>query len=124
MPPTQRRTHSSARGAKRAARLERPCSTIASGTGVTLQETVRDLASLDEEAVICAAEPFTGASEAIVVPLPVAGQGEQIEKPGFKYFLEVSVAREFIEGWRAHLEKEPTIEEKCTRLIYYAIYDA
>jgi hypothetical protein len=79
---------------------------------------------LTEEGVICGAWPFTEKSEAIVVRRPESGRVAEIEKPGFKYFLEVSVAREFREGWLSNVVKEPTIQEKCARLIHYANFDA
>lgn len=89
---------------------------------MTLLEATRDLA-LMEEGVICAAWPFTEKSEAIVVRMPESGRVAEIEKPGFKYFLEVSIARGFIEGWLTDVMKEPTIQEKCARLIHYATFD-
>jgi hypothetical protein len=41
-----------------------------------------------------------------------------------EYFLEVFIAREFLEDWRTNLEAEPTLEQKCARLIKYATDDA
>jgi hypothetical protein len=91
---------------------------------MNLLEAIRDLALLDGECVICAAWPFTETSEAITVPTPESGRVADVEKPGFKYFLEVSVAREFVEGWLSNSVTEPTLQEKCVALIHYAIFDA
>jgi len=88
-----------------------------------LLEVVRDLASLDEAFVIYAAEPFTENSEVILVP-DVASGSLPMEMSGLRYFLEVSIAREFIEGWLANLDKEPTPGARCARLIEYAYRDA
>ncbi len=41
-----------------------------------------------------------------------------------QYFLEVFVARDILEGWAVNQEREPTLQEKCARLILYAITDA
>ena len=91
---------------------------------MTLLETTRDLMSFDQEYVICAVAPFAENSQAIVVPAPESGLVSEIESPGFKYFLEVSIAREVLDGWRSNLSIEPTLEEKCARLIKYANTDA
>ena len=91
---------------------------------MTLLEAARDLFLLDEDGVICAAKPFTQLSQAIVVPVPISGKISEIEKQGLKYFLEVSLAREFMEGWLANVSNNPTIQEQCARLIRYAEFDA
>ena len=40
------------------------------------------------------------------------------------YFLEVFIARDVLDDWTASLQGPPTLEDKCTRLIDYAINDA
>ena len=40
-----------------------------------------------------------------------------------KYFLEVFIAHEFIEDWGANLDANPTLRDKCERLIQYAEKD-
>jgi hypothetical protein len=37
---------------------------------------------------------------------------------------EVFIALDFLDDWTASLEKPPTLQERCARLIHYAIYDA
>ena len=66
---------------------------------------------MDSQAVI-ALEPDDGS-------LPA-----DIQRLGLKYFLEVFLAREFLEGWVASLKSKPTPQEKCSRLIQYAVADA
>ncbi len=77
----------------------------------------------DTESTIYASEPWTTESEAIV-----ARESEMspsvLERLKMKYFLEVLVARDFLNDWIASLEKAPTVEERCARLIHYAINDA
>jgi hypothetical protein len=41
-----------------------------------------------------------------------------------KYFLEVSIASDFLEDWIASLQDEPSASATCERLIQYAINDA
>src|SRR5215813_4044437 len=41
-----------------------------------------------------------------------------------KYFLEVNIARNFLQDWTASLEKEPPLDAQCIRLIQYATFDA
>jgi hypothetical protein len=88
-----------------------------------LIDVVGDLASFDTENTIYASEPWTADCEASVVlesKMPPA----TLERLKMKYFLEVSIARDFLDGWTASVEVFPTLQEKCARLIQYAINDA
>jgi hypothetical protein len=50
---------------------------------------------------------------------------EAIEAAGLKYLLEVNLAKEVLEVWRAWREgKEPSPTEKCQAIIYYAKHDS
>ncbi len=90
-----------------------------------LLEIIRDLDSLDEGSTIYAGEPWMAQSQVVVAPEPDSGGlPPDGQKLGLKYFLEVFLAREFLEGWVANLQREPTLEEKCARLIKYAATDA
>ena len=92
---------------------------------MTLLEVVRTLGSLSEEDTIYAFAPWTETSEAIVAPEPDSRGGPScVQEVGLKYFLEVFIAREFLEDWAGNVGKEPTLEERCARLIQYAIDDA
>lgn len=88
-------------------------------------DTIGRLASLDQDATIYAAEPWTAESVAIVAIEPDSGGiPEEAATRGLKYFLEVAVARDFLEGWESTLDSTPTAPERCARLIRYAIDDA
>jgi len=92
---------------------------------MTLLELVSALDSLDEESTIYASEPWAEDSKVFVAPEPDSGglpAGAQ--ELGLKYFLEVFIARQFLEDWAGNLGAEPTPPEKCARLIQYAINDA
>jgi hypothetical protein len=43
---------------------------------------------------------------------------------GYDYFLEIFIAREFLEDWKASLGAEPSMSQTCARLIQYAVNDA
>jgi hypothetical protein len=92
---------------------------------MTLKTIVTDLAALDEAATIYAAEPWVADSKAIVAEEPASGGLPQEAKAsGLKYFLEVAIARDFLEGWASNLGHKPSAEEMCDRLIRYAVTDA
>ncbi|MEH2500318.1 hypothetical protein V1294_006797 [Bradyrhizobium sp. AZCC 1678] len=92
---------------------------------MTLIEAVQNLDSLEGESTIYAAQPWTADSMAVVAPEPESGGlPTEAEKHALKYFLEVSIARDFLEDWSANLDAEPILQEKCARLIQYAITDA
>ena len=86
---------------------------------------VRDLDTLNERSTIYASVPWSETSEAIVAYEPEAGgMPANAERLNLKYFLEVFVARDFIESWTANCDTQPTLQQKCTRLIEYAANDA
>lgn len=92
---------------------------------MTLIEVVDALESLNEESTIYASEPWTDSSTAVVARESESGRSpDAAQELGLTYFLEVFIARQFLEGWTAHLDAEPTLQEKCARLIEYAINDA
>jgi hypothetical protein len=83
------------------------------------------LNDLDEKDTIFVAEPWAENSKAIVAPeLASGGLPARAAGLGLKYFLEVSVAREFLEDWTDTLGTEPSLQAKVRRLIQYAINDA
>lgn len=95
------------------------------GRITTLMEVIRELESFDNEGIICATKPWTENSQAIVVVEPEARRiPVEAEKLGMAYFLDVFIARDFLEDWIGNLDAEPTPREKCARLIQYAINDA
>ena len=95
------------------------------GAMMTLIEIIRDLDSFDSEGIICAKKPWAESSQAIVVVEPQARRlPAEAEKLGLDYFLDVFIARELLEDWKANLDVEPTLQEECTKLIQYAATDA
>jgi hypothetical protein len=95
------------------------------GQLLTLAEAIKNLNDLDEGDTIYVMEPWTENSKAIVAPEPASG-GLPAEAAGLglNYFLEVSVAREFLEDWTDTLSAEPSLQAKVRRLTQYAINDA
>jgi hypothetical protein len=92
---------------------------------MTLIEIIRDLDSFETEGIICAMRPWNEDSQAIVVVNPQARRlPAEAEKLGMDYFLEVFIARDFLQGWRSNLDAEPSLQQKCGRLIEYALTDA
>jgi len=85
-----------------------------------LLNVVATLDQFDPEATIYAVEPWTSASQAILVS-PGPDSSEPIERNGtiYSYFLEVFIAREFLEGFGVN-----DFKIACDRLIQYAVNDA
>jgi hypothetical protein len=88
---------------------------------MTLLEIIQNLAAYDNEWTIYAAEPWTPISHAIVAFEPDSGElPSETKSLGLKYLLEVFIAREFL----ADLDGTLSPEERCHRIIRYAIDDA
>jgi len=95
------------------------------GQVTKLIDLVMTLESLDENATIYAAEPWSGESPAMVeVEPPSGGLPDGAAHAGLKYFLEVFVARDFLADWESGLDKATSARERCDRLIRYAVDDA
>jgi hypothetical protein len=95
------------------------------GQVTKLADLVTALESLDENATIYAGEPWTCESPAVVELEPSSGGlPEGAGRAGLKYFLEVFVARDFLADWESGLDKAPSVQERCDRLIRYAVDDA
>jgi hypothetical protein len=95
------------------------------GPTMKLIEAIRDLDDFNPESTIYASQPWTENSETIMAHEPDSGGlPAEAERLGLRYFLEVFVAREFVEGWIANLDVPPSPHEKCARLIEYAVTDA
>lgn len=95
------------------------------GPVTPLIDIVTKLGTLDPDATIYVAEPWTCDSSAMVdVEPPSGGLPEAASRHGLRYFLEVFVARDFLADWQATLDEAPTNEERCDRLIRYAVDDA
>jgi len=88
-----------------------------------LTEIVSRLEEQDAEGTIYARQPWSLSSDACVEM--EGSDGERSAKAdGLSYFLEVSIAVEFLEDWRLQQKKEPSADQSCERLIQYAINDA
>jgi hypothetical protein len=90
-----------------------------------LIEVVANLASYDPEMTIYAPKPWSCDSDAIVAREP-DGDGLPREAMGrhAAYFIEVFVAKEFLDGWTTSVARPTSAREQCERLIQYAINDA
>jgi len=90
-----------------------------------LRDVIDRLSEFSTEDTIYAVEPWAEQSEAIVAREPdTGGLPSQASKTGMKYFLEISIAQEFIEDWFASLDEQPAPSTVCQRLIDYASNDA
>jgi hypothetical protein len=79
----------------------------------------------NEEATIYVVEPWSYSAESIIVS-PAPDTIEPIEYNGqqYQYFLETSIARDFIEDYAASDEgRNTSAKQRCERLIYYAHHD-
>jgi hypothetical protein len=90
---------------------------------MTLIEAVRQIEDFDDELTIYARQPWTHAAE-VRLAVEDSEEERQARKEGFQYFLEVFVAREFLEDWIPTQRRVPTDTQTCERLIAYAINDA
>jgi hypothetical protein len=85
---------------------------------VTLADTVRQLNNLKASDTIYVAHPWGPSSIAVIVREPKDGSvPAEARQQVCRFFLDVVVARAFLIGWRSVLDREPTVEEICTRLI-------
>jgi hypothetical protein len=88
-----------------------------------LSEVISDIHVLDDELTIYARPEWTGSSFALVEREPhEGGVPPEAVAQGMTYFLEVSIAKEFINDLLAVGGR--TTDEIVNRLIYYAKYDA
>jgi hypothetical protein len=95
------------------------------GQVATLGDVIDRISEFDGEDTIYAFEPWTEQSEAMVAREPEAGGlPREAADLGMKYFLEVSIAQEFVEDWVASLGEQPAPSAVRQRLIDYAINDA
>jgi hypothetical protein len=90
-----------------------------------LLEVVSLLPGLDDTHTIYAKQPWSCTSEAILAVEPTdGGLPLEAKQSGLEYFLEVFIAKEFLEGWFSNLQTKPTLLAQCERLVQYAENDA
>ena len=95
------------------------------GQVIRLGDVIERLSEFDGDDTIYALEPWTEESEATVAREPdIGGLPLEASHAGMKYFLEISIARDFVEDWLASLDGQPTPSAVCQRVIEYAIDDA
>lgn len=89
---------------------------------MTLNEIVKQLGTLDEDAIVCVRRPWIPSAECVVTePAENLGVPTHLKNAGFAYFLEVHVAHEVLGVFG---DKPSTHEEKVRLLIHYAENDA
>jgi hypothetical protein len=97
------------------------------GQIVRLADIIARLSEFDIDDIIYALEPWTEDSDAIVLPEREEDDGRpspEATEAGLTYFLEISLARELVEGLIATSSDEPSASAVRERLIQYAINDA
>jgi len=92
---------------------------------MTLLETIEKLSELNRNYTIYAAKPWTPQSAAVVAEEPPrGGVPPEAAERRLSYFLEILIARDFLDDWQAGSRKQFTAQERCQRLIDYATNDA
>ncbi|WP_189047106.1 hypothetical protein [Aliidongia dinghuensis] len=82
---------------------------------------VQNLGTLDETNTIYAVEPWTTESKAVALPEPDNGTlPAKAKRLNATYFLEVFIACDLLKDFPT----SSILEDKCVRLIRYAIDDA
>lgn len=91
----------------------------------SLLTIVQHINEYSPEETIYAAEPWRLGSDAIVaLETPQGGPPEEVTRLNLKYFLEISIAQDFLKDWLVGTNEFQTDEQICDRLIQYAINDA
>ncbi len=87
-----------------------------------LMELVKQLDTLDLDAIICVQRPWSPEAECIITrPAADFGVPPDVKESGFAYFLEVNVVQDVL---RVFGDNAPTEDERMHVLIYYAENDA
>ena len=91
---------------------------------MTLEYLVANIDEFDEELVIFQKDELSIDSD--IVLFEQDDDNTVRIKDGIKYiyFLELFLAKEFIEDWTNGLDLKPNTREIALRLLQYAIYDA
>jgi len=90
---------------------------------VKLIDTVRQLDGLPTEHTIYVRHPWSTVSESAVAE-EGSGEEKRLRSEGLSYFLEVFIAKNFLDDWKGTMKQVPTDDQLCTRLIEYASNDA
>jgi hypothetical protein len=89
---------------------------------MTLEEVISQLHQIAEKTFICARRPWNHTSDVALVPFSDDLRvPDAIKAEGYEYFLEVSTAKEILEGF---IQRNPTLRQTTDFVIYYAENDA
>ena len=91
---------------------------------ITLLDAVAKLPSLPRTHTIFIESAKHWAPDSRVKVEPEPEDGNLSAFDGFEYFLEVDVARHFLEDWVSTVGSAASDLDQCKRLIQYARYDA
>lgn len=90
----------------------------------TLRQLLAHFDTLDDDATIYAARPWSSSSKAVSCHEDDAEARAAIEA-GLEYMLEVNLAQDAIRAWGERRRgKTPTLAQQCDAVIYYAEHDA
>ena len=86
---------------------------------------VECLSDLDDDLTIYARKPWSLSSQAMVALEPEDGSCPEAARMGdLEYFIEVFIARDFLQDWASSSREEHSPAVQCERLIKYALTDA
>ena len=90
-----------------------------------LLHVIEHLEALDQAHTIYAKQPWSPQSEAALASPPDSNAlvPADLLAQGFSYFLEVSIAQEFLAGLGS-THALPSFQQQCERIIQYAVNDA
>lgn len=88
-----------------------------------LIDLVKDIENVEEDSIIFQENIEDPSSDIILAFAEDGGVKEEAGRK-FHYLIEVFLAKEFIEDWKASLDYSPSFEEIAKRLFDYAIKDA
>jgi hypothetical protein len=91
---------------------------------MTLEDVIRRIGELDEEAIIYAAGGADAELSSRAVVIEDSGDDVPLEAEGLDYFMGVYTAREVVEDWTAHTGTGVSVEEAGRVLKHYAKHDA
>lgn len=92
---------------------------------MTLHELIKNINEVDEELIIFQKDELDINAEIVLLNNEDGANGVVVlDGEKYLYLLEVSIAKEFIEGWMSDLPAKPTDEEITQRVWEFAINDA
>lgn len=95
------------------------------GEEMKLQDIVENINELDDSLTIYAEMPWSCSSKAaLAIESEDGSLPAELESKEFTYFLEVFIAKEFLEDWAESMSSVVSAEQRCVRLIKYAEDDA